>query len=222
MERFIKLFPLTILFLVIYSAPNLRAEQPFIISTSYQNLLSNDRETGFLDRLFTEAFRRLGIDMEIVFTPTEKSLIDVNEGILDAEANRIAGIQQQYPNLRRVPEPNMTMEFVAFSRRSFPLDGWESIRGLDIGLVRGWKILENHTEDFASVAKVPTEKELFRMLSMGRIDIALYSKLTGYAVIHEMGLEGISHLEPPLAEKKMYLYVHKKHEARTDDIARVL
>jgi polar amino acid transport system substrate-binding protein len=198
------------------------AQEPFVIGNSYQNLLSNDRGTGMLDRIFLEAFDRIGLDVEIVFTETERSIIDANRGVLAADANRVAGMERAYPNLRRVPEPNMTMEFVAFSKWPIDIDGWESLRDLDIGLVRGWKILEEHTAGFPRVVTVPSENELFTMLSLGRIDVALYARLTGYAALAELGIDGCSHLEPPLATRDMYLYVHKRHEDLIPDIARAL
>lgn len=208
-------------FLLLQLLP-LCAEEPFTISNSYQNLLSNREGTGMLDRIFLEIFTRMGMDLEIVFTPTEKSLPDTNAGIFDAEANRIAGMEKNFPNLRRVPEPNMIMEFVAFSKRPYPIDGWESIRNLDIGLVRGWKILEENTAGFPHVVRVPTEIELFNMVKKDRIDIALYSKLTGYATLREMGINGITHNKPPLEVREMYLYVHKKHSDLRPHIAHTL
>jgi polar amino acid transport system substrate-binding protein len=213
---------LVTLLLALFLTPSAWSQETFTISTSYQNLLSNPQGNGILDQLLREAFGRLGIDVEMVFSRTDLALVDVNAGIFDAEVNRIAGLDEQFTNLRRVPEPNMTMEFVAFSRRPIEIDGWESIRDLDIGIVRGWKILEDHTEDFPYVVTVPTEVQLFEMLSKERIDIALYAKLTGYAAVHQMGFAGISHLEPPLAVRPMYLYVHESKEALVDDIAGAL
>jgi polar amino acid transport system substrate-binding protein len=209
-------------FLTVLHPESVSGQDVFTISNSYQNLLSNREQTGILDRVFIEVFERLDMEIEIVFTSTNRSMVDVNAGIIDAEANRIAGMEESYPHLRRVPEPNMTMEFVAFARRDLQIDGWESIRNLDVGLVRGWKILEDHTTDFPFVVTVPTEVELFNMLRRDRIDVALYAKLTGYAVLQEMGLEGIQHLEPPLATRDMYLYVHERHADLTDDIAQAL
>lgn len=209
------------LVLVVAVSP-LTAQDVFTISTSYQNLLSNRRQTGILDQVFIEAFDRLGIEMEIVFTPTNSSMRDVNAGIFDEEINRIAGMDAEFPHLVRVPEPNMTMEFVAFSGRDIEIDGWESIRGLDIGLVRGWRILEENTQGFPYVVTVPTEVELFTMLRRDRIDVALYSNLTGYCCLQEMGIDGITHRDPPLASRDMYLYVHEQHADLVDDIARVL
>ena len=211
-----------VLLLLIASLGSLSSqESEFTISTSYNNLLSNRSRTGMLDRIMIEAFQRLNMKAQLVFTPTEKSLVDVNAGLLDAELNRIEGMEKMYSNLVRVPEPNMTMYFVAFSRRNIEIDGWDSIRDLNIGIVKGWKILENNTRDFPNVVLVPTEKELFNMLRKDRLDVALYSKLTGYAVLQDLDYdnEGIRHLEPPLASRDMFLYVHKSHAALTDDIA---
>ncbi|MFP4084925.1 MAG: substrate-binding periplasmic protein [Desulfonatronovibrio sp.] len=217
-------FKICILGLFFLLVPGLaNAENQIItISTSYKSLLSNPRQTGMLDRIVIEAFQRIGIKAQIMFTPTERSLVDVNAGLIDAELNRIKGMEKKFPNLVRVPEPNMTMHFVAFAKKSYPVDGWASLRDLHIGIVRGWKILEENTRNFPHVTLVPTETELFSMLEKGRIDVALYAKLTGYEQIKLRGLSGIHHLEPPLASRNMYLYLHKKHEHLAGKVARTL
>lgn len=192
------------------------------ISTSYKSLLSNPERTGMLDRIVREAFERIGVEVEIVFNPTGRSLSDVNEGFADGELNRIKGMEENFPDLVRVPEPNMVMDFVAFSKKDLEIEGWDSIKDLYIGIVKGWKILEENTKGFPHVTLVPSETELFRMLDMGRIDVALYSKLTGYEQIKLRGLKGIRHLEPPLVSRKMYLYLYKEHEDLVPSVAEAL
>jgi polar amino acid transport system substrate-binding protein len=217
-------FALVVCVMVVYNGRGvgLGEENTFTISTSYKSLLSNPEQTGMLDRLIKEAFRRIGLRAEIVFNPTGRSLIDVNAGLADAEMNRIEGMECNFPNLVRVPESNMTMHFVAFAKKPFFVDGWKSIEGLHIGIVRGWKILETNTRDFPHVVLVPTETELFTMLDKGRIDVALYGKLTGYEQLNLRGFEGIRHLEPPLASKDMFLYLNKKHETVAEPVAMAL
>ena len=183
----------------------------YTVSTSYNNLLSNEEQNGMLDRIIQETFRRAGLECTIVYRQTDQSLFDVNAGLLDAEMNRIAGMEASFPNLLPLNEANMIMYFVAFAKRDLPIHGWTSIRNLNVGVVRGWKILERHTDGFPKVVYVPTEKELFRMLDLGRLDIALYSKLTGYAALREYGYTGIRHLEPPLASREMFLYLNSKN-----------
>jgi len=229
MMRMIRPITITIILAIIFFitqisfAQSNEAEQPtFTVSTSYKSLLSNPEQTGMLDRIVKEAFSRIGIQAEIIFNSTGRSLEDVNEGFLDAEINRIVGMEKNYPNLVRVPEPNMVMHFVVFSKKDFEIEGWESIRDLHIGIVKGWKILEDNTADFPHVTLVPTEIELFNMLDKERIDIALYSKLTGYEQLMIRELEDIYHLEPPLASREMYLYLHKKHEHLAEKVAEAL
>src|SRR6056297_2405126 len=197
-------------------------DNKFYISTSYKNLLSNPEKSGMLDRIMDEAFHRIGLEAEIVFSTTEKSLVDVNAGLLDGELNRVAGMENQFPNLLQVPEPNMTMHFVAFAKQDFQIDGWESIRNLYIGIVKGWKILEQNTTGFPHRSLVPSETELFTMLHKDRLNVALYSKLTGYAALEEMDYDEIFHLEPPLVSRKMYLYVHKRHSYLVPEISEAL
>ncbi len=197
-------------------------EEVFRVSTSYKSLLSTPEQTGMLDRLIKEAFRRIGLRAEIVFTPTGRSLPDVDAGLLDAEINRIEGMERTFPNLVRVPEPNMTMHFVAFAGQEYAVDGWESIRNLHIGIVRGWKILEENTRGFPNVILVPTETELFTMLDKGRIDVALYDKLTGYETVARLNFPEIRHLEPPLVSRDMFLYVHTKNAGLVEEIAGAL
>ena len=212
----------TLSLVILLPIKSLKAESKFSISTSYNNLLSNPDQNGLLDRLMIELFKRIDIDMELVFTTAEKSLVDVNSGFFDGEINRIEGMEKAFPNLIRVPEANMTMHFVAFSKKSFNLNGWSSIKPLYIGLVNGWKILEQNTEGFPNVISTPTEKELFTMLNKNRLDVALYAKLTGYAALEQHGFTDIRHLEPPLASRPMYLYVHKTHKTLVPRIADAL
>ena len=227
--RMSKLISITIIFAFIFFititilAQTIEQEQPtFTVSTSYKSLLSTPEQTGMLDRIVKEAFNRIGINAEIVFNPTGRSLEDVNEGFADAEINRIAGMEENYPNLIRVPEPNMIMHFVAFSKKDFVIDGWDSIRDLYIGVVQGWKILEDNTAGFPYVILVPTETELFNMMDKNRLDVALYSKLAGYEQLMLRDLKYIYHLEPPLVSREMYLYLHKKHEELVDKVAAAL
>lgn len=214
---------ITLIFNLSSFAQSAENQEPvFTVSTSYKSLLSNPEQTGMLDRIAKEAFHRIGINAEIVFNSTGRSLEDVNEGLADAELNRIEGMEENYPNLVRIPEPNMVMHFVAFSKKDFEIEGWESIRDLHIGIVKGWKILEENTADFPYVVLVPTETELFNMLDKDRIDIALYSKLTGYEQLMFRDLKDIYHLEPPLASRNMYLYLYKKHQDLVDKVADAL
>jgi len=221
---FISALFLTLVFSLFISGPvsAKSAGGTLLVSTSYKSLLSNEKGTGMLDRIVVEAFRRIGVDAEIVFSATGMSLSDVNAGLADAELNRVEGMEKSFPNLVMVPEPNMVMDFVAFSRKRYEIKDWESLRGLGIGIVKGWKILESNTEGFPYVVPVPSETELFNMLDMGRIDVALYDRLTGLEQISLRNFKGMFYLEPPLASRNMYLYLNRKHAKLAEPLAEAL
>lgn len=192
------------------------------ISTSYKTLLSTPDQTGMLDLIVKEAFRRIGIKARIVFTPNERSLVAVNGGMFDAEINRVAGMEKNFPNLVQVPEPNMVMQFVAFTTKDIPISDWESLRSLKIGIMKGWKILEQNTQGFPEVTRVMNADQLFLMLHKGRIDIALFSKLLGYERISNLNCDHVQHLEPPLASRGMFLYLHKDYQDLAIPVAEAL
>lgn len=175
-----------------------------------------------LDQIVIEAFRRIGRRAEVVFTPTARSLVETDEGLTDGEINRIEGMEKQYPNLIRVPEPNMQMHFVAFAKRDIPIDGWESLKDLKIGIVRGWKILENHTQDFACRTLLVDSKQLFEMQDRGRLDVVLYSKLGGKEKIKACGFTELHALDPPLISRDMFLYMNKRHKELVIPLAEAL
>lgn len=207
---------------LLFSSPVEANDKVIRISTSYRNLLSTSDCSGMLDQIVIEAFRRIGIKAEIVFTTTKRSLVDVNDGLLDGELNRIEGMEQSFPNLVRVPEPNMQMHFVAFSKKDISISDWESIKELRIGIVRGWKILEQNTKDFPNVTYLTEIATLFEMLAMDRLDVVLYSKLTGYEELHKLGYDDIHHLTPPLCVSDMFLYLYKSHKELVAPVAEAL
>lgn len=88
----------------------------------------------------------------------------------------------------------------------------DNIKPYNVGIIRGWKILETVAAGAKSVTVVANGEQLFSMLDKGRIDIALVEKLQGMEFIKKMGLHGIKVLQPSLLEGNWYLYVNKKHE----------
>lgn len=211
-----------VILLLLVGSPAGAEEPPLRISTSYHGLLSNPSQTGMLDQVVIEASRRIGRKAEIVFVTTKRSLVAVNDGQFDGELNRIKGMEKSFPNLVRVPEPNMQMQFVAFAKRDIPISDWESLRQLKVGFVSGWKILERNTKDFPNLTRVVDVDNLFRMLHLDRLDVVLYSKLTGYEHLNNLGFEDINALSPPLAVKDMFLYLHSSNKDLILPLARAM
>ncbi|MHB8834218.1 MAG: substrate-binding periplasmic protein [Candidatus Methylomirabilia bacterium] len=194
-----------------------------VLSTDDTAPIATVDHTGICDRIMTEAFKRLGLELEIVNRPSERALIDADAGISDGTYTRIEGMEKLYPNLIRVAEEIASFEFVGFTRgAAFKTEGWESLRPYDVAIVTGWKILETNITGAKSLTKVRNEKLLFGLLAAGRADVVVYARLPGRVVARQLGLRGIAELEPPLAVKSMYPYLNKRHATLVPRLEQVL
>ncbi len=210
------------IFILVFSAPAPAADL-LVIATTDDAPLINGNRTGFMERIAIEVFRRIGKTVEIVSLPGERSLLNVNDGIEDAEFVRIAGLRKNYPNLRRVPESIYVMEFSAFSNSvQFSPTDWNSLKPYDVAIVTGWKILENNIKGSRSLIKLSSPEKLFAFLDKKRTQVAVHAKWQGIDYINKLGLKGITVMSPPLATREMYLYLNKKHEGLVPKLSEAL
>ncbi|MCB1739887.1 MAG: transporter substrate-binding domain-containing protein [Gammaproteobacteria bacterium] len=173
-----------------------------------------------LEVVASEALQRLGYGLEVISLPSERSLRTADQGEVDGEGLRVAGLGELYPNLIQVPEPFVRISFVAFSRdATIELNGWDSLRDHRVAFINGWKMFESHATHARSVTKVDQPQQLFNMLASSRVDLALYTKADGEVLIREQGLTSIAPLSPSLKDVDMYLYLHRKHEALVPELA---
>jgi len=120
---------------------------------------------------------------------------------------------QRYPNLVQFGESAVRRDYVAFARRKdISIAGWGTLEPYTVGIITGWKILERNIKGTKSLTKVKTADQLFSLLEAGRADLVVYSRLSGLQLIKDRGLKGIRVVEPPLADRDTYFYLHKKHE----------
>lgn len=183
---------------------------------------TNSERTGYLDVIATEAFRRAGLELRLVKLPAERALRLANDGIIDGELVRIAGMEKLYRNLVPVPEKLTDWHFAAFSKdASIPAD-FVSLRGRAVGLIRGWKIYEQAMEGSQHLIMVDDQEQLFRLLQLDRIEVALYGHWMGLALVKEKGIVGIQALQPLLAERAMFIYLNKRHAEHVPKIAAAL
>ncbi len=194
---------------------NCWAEQPALMLGTFAGPpLSTSDGSGFYDLVLKEAFGRAGLEIEIIQLPAERSLTNANEGITDGDFVRISGLEKIYPNLLRVPEKITDFEFVAFTKlMDIPIKGWQSLQPYHVGIVRGWKILEKNIVGTPSLVRVKNQDQLFTLLANNRTDIVVYSRFEGYGIIKQNKLKEVKTLEPPLAIREMFLYLHKKHSS---------
>lgn len=213
---------LTLLAILLFALPGAAAPK-LVLNTSFFAPITSPQHDGALDLLYAELFRRLDLAVVIQAASAERGLLNANSGIDDGDVSRVLGIEQSYTNLVRVPEPVMRYQMVVFSRHAdFTVDGAASLAPYDVGILTGWKILERSITGTRSLQKLETGRQLFAMLAMDRIDVAVIEKLEGLHFVQSMGLQDVRVLEPAYVEGDWFLYLNKKHAALAPRLAEQL
>lgn len=199
------------------------ADKVLTFNTTGKTPLNNAQQTGFLDEISREAFKRIGYQIKTIQLPAERGLKNVNAGIEDGEMSRIAGLNKSYPNLLQVPEKIMDWEFVIFSIDPINLEnGWSALDNKAVSFLNGWKILERNVPDSANALKVQNSEQLFSLLKKRRTDYVIYEKWCGLFLSKKQKLSNVKLRYPALAKKEMFLYLHKKHEALIPQVSDAL
>lgn len=203
-------------------APQRAPAEPAPTLTISTNNTPSDRKA--LQALSEEAFRRLGVALKLVSLPSERGLVAANAGEVDGEGLRIAGLEDSYPQLMRVPESYIGISFVAFARDGairLP-DGWASLKPYRVAHITGWRLFEANAGAARTVHKVDKAEQLFEMLASGHIDLALYTLTDGLAITRRMGLAGVVPVQPTLRDVDMFLYLNRRHAPLVPELARTL
>jgi polar amino acid transport system substrate-binding protein len=184
------------------------------MNTTAKPPLSTEFNDGFIDLLVIEAMSRIQVKIKIVQLPAERALQDANAGILDGEILRVAGLEKLYPNLISVDEKLMDLEFMAFSRTVQHLNaGWSSLKPYSIAFMNGWKILEHNVPKDAEITKVNSHSQLFNLLDINRVDLAIYERWGGLHLVKDLNISNVHAIEPALAISPMLMYLNKSHSA---------
>lgn len=199
-----------------YLALSLVAVTPWMAQADTITVSTNNTplDRQVLEAVSQEAFRRIGHEFELTSLPSERSLRSANSGEIDGEGLRVAGLSTKFPNLIQVPERYVGISFVAFSRdATISLRDWQDLRPYRIAFINGWKLFEAKATEAASIVRLKTPEQMFHMLEMDRIDLALYTLADGRAFVREHGMTNIAPLSPSLKDVDLYLYLHERHAA---------
>lgn len=199
-------------FLLGYFTP-LSAEVIIQLNITGEAPLNTDDQSGFMDELVTEAFRRMNVTLHTIRLPAERALKNGNNGLIDGEMSRIKGLEKKYPNFIRVPEKLMDWEFVIFSYKPMMLDhGWSSLSQKSVAHINGWKILENNIPSTAEVTRTVDADALFDLLKNKRTDYVIYELWGGRYKVRKKAIKGIKIFDKALVIREMFVYLHKKHK----------
>jgi len=168
------------------------------------------------------AYSRLGIKIKYRPLPGERSIRSSNSGKVDGEVFRIANMQKRYKNLIPVPTQINTLPAIAYSKnKNIKINGWASLKPYRLGIQVGIKFAERGTKDMKPI-RVDSNKQLFKMLDTGRIDIAIAAQSNGIKAITQIKSKQIYPLSPSIDEYPLYHYLHKKNSHLVDKLNAVL
>lgn len=209
------------LFFTLFST-QLNAASKLVINTGSQEPYITANGGGFYGQIVKEIFKRLGIEAKTISLPSQRSLINANNGIDDGNIARIKGLEKKYPNLVRVPGKIIDFEFVVFSSGpEFNVDGWDSLKPYSIGHIKGWQILEKKVTSTQEVLKLRTAHQLFNLINTKRIDLIIYERWGSLWWVKKMKPD-ITQLQPALAKRELFMYLHKKHSSLVPEAAQAL
>lgn len=183
--------------------------KPLTIST----MQSHAETRNTINEIMTEAYRRIDKTFELAIFPDERAINMSNSGYSDAELFRKKhGIEENYPNLIRVPVCIHQDPVVAYTNiNDLEIESWESLEPYRVGYQRGFKGASmNLTTETTSLSLTSVEQAL-RMLESDRLDVVIDIQAHGDALVNELNLEGVYRVEKPLMIIEAYHYLNIKN-----------
>jgi polar amino acid transport system substrate-binding protein len=174
--------------------------------------------------ILREIYARLDIKIDFIDVEAKRALALSNAGETDGEIQRIANISKDYPALIQLSPPINYIEPTVFTTTlKFDVQGWESIRDYQVGIVRGVGSSEAGTRGMLHVERATSLSDLIEMLDRDRFDLLVTDLFSGRVEIKKMHLESrIQPILPPLERIYVYHYLHKRHQALVPRVEAVI
>jgi hypothetical protein len=202
------------------------APRPFVMSADRSNRLV----ARVFERLYAEAFRRLGVPLQVVEDSLTRRAALSDAGAIDGEMARVRAYGDAHPNLVRVEEPIFDFSFALYSANP-------EIRLARLGDLAGTSYLVEYRRGILvceealgklvppeRLSDVPTTEQGVKKLLAGRTD--LFCELGDYYVEDVLRAPeyrgNVLHLVLRFATLPTYPYLHQKHAALAPRLAAVL
>jgi polar amino acid transport system substrate-binding protein len=194
-----------------------------VIGSCHRAPLSTPEGTGIIDRITIESFRRIGYVACIEPLPCERSLRNADAGVTDGDLLRIPeAVLPKTPNLAAVPEVMYEVPMSGFTTRpGLRVEKLADLLPLRVGIVLGWKILEDQVRA-AEVLRVRGPEELFALLVDNKADLVVYERNTGLQLASTLDRKDIRVIDPPLIVTRQHLVLHRRHEKLLEPLAAAL
>lgn len=184
----------------------------------------------WLDLVYTEAFRQLGVALEIRFFPAARAGAEALAGNVDGELARSLEYESTQTVMLRVSEPTLFVATAAYAKRKDIqlAPGWEGLRGTQYRTEYrfGYSITEHKLMAVLPAARlsaVQTSETGLRKLVLGRTDLYVdtaeaIEPLLASPEFRDAGIRQAAVLQ----RGPLYAYLNKKHAKLAPRLAAIL
>ncbi len=171
-------------------------------------------------KIIAEAYKRLHIETEFIYLPSDRPLWSANNGIVDGEDARGMGMEKTYRNLLMINVPLTLVTLYVYAKDvSFTVNSWQSVKSYRIAYLRGSKIIKLNLHDLP-IEEVTTIKQAFMMLERNRVDVVIAE--ANQADDSLLEYPHIKKLIPAIYSFPIYHYLNKKHATLVPKVEAVL
>ncbi len=193
-------------------------EQIFLMSAPHLPGISQPDGEGSADRLVAEVFRRIGVEFEIVYLPGKRAKAMLVQGKVDGYLTGSPSFRASAPNAIMIPEPFMTIDYVALSRDSTTrLSGWDDVSQYPVAYLRGHEYFGRHVENtddrLVLLNDYTALRDFFlkRTMDRGGVSFVLVARKIAVAASGKDLGRNVFIVEPPLGSISRHIFVHERH-----------
>ena len=163
--------------------------------------------------VLTRIYQELGLNIAITSFAGNRAQHEANSGLKAGEIMRIWTYGTENKNLMRVPTAYYSLTTSAFKLKKSPIqiNKASDLKGYKVVRIRGVKHTNNITKGLRYISDSPSTVAMFKLLQQGNVDIAVTNYIDGIEVLKKLNLESEIVASKPLAELKLYHYIHKDH-----------
>ena len=130
-----------------------------------------------IQQKISTAYQQLGYETQFIELPSQRRLMLLQEGLIDADLFRICELDNEHSDVIVVPAELDSMHLHAYSLDADKLNNWQQRRELLISHIRGFKMADQ--QQFAGKrVMVSNAEQAFGLMLQGRVDIVLEDSFT--------------------------------------------
>jgi hypothetical protein len=220
--------PLLALFAVLPLPVRSQPPRPFVMVTDQPE---TTYEGKWQRRAYEEAFKRLGVPLEVEMMPTQRVTAMVDSGAVDGQFMRVPAYADAHPDQVRVDESIYEVGFALWvSNPALTLSRLQDLAATSwIGIYRrGVELCQRSLSPLVPaerLSSVATEHDGLRMLVSGRVDYFCEIDAALQSALYSPEFKGVTSVRPLLTVGDrilLYPYLYKTHAELAPRLAAVL